>query len=76
MWYIPAAGSAAYTRTPAEAEALACLELSRCIAAIPGGTELLTRTVRPILTADAFILDVTMTCVEDIGQAVPIWVDG
>lgn len=76
VWYIPTAEPVAYTRTPAEAEALAYLELSRRIAAIPGGAELLSRTVRPILTADAFILDVTMTCVEDIGQAVPIWVDG
>ena len=66
VWYVPAAQPAGYTRTPAEAEALAYLELSRRIAAIPGGAELLSKTVCPILTEDAFILDVTLTCVEDI----------
>ena len=52
------------------------LELSRRIAAIPGGAELLSKTVCPILTEDAFILDVTLTCVEDIALSVPIRVDG
>ena len=46
------------------------------IAAIPGGAELLSKTVCPILTEDAFILDVTLTCVEDIALSVPIRVDG
>ena len=72
VWYLPVSEPAEYTRTPAEAEALAYLELSRRIAAIPGGAELLSKTVRPILTEDAFILDVMVTCVEDIAQAVPI----
>ncbi len=76
VWYVPAAQPAGYTRTPAEAEALAYLELSRRIAAIPGGAELLSKTVCPILTEDAFILDVTLTCVEDIALSVPIRVDG
>ena len=55
---------------------MAYLELSRRIAAIPGGAELLSKTVCPILTEDAFILDVTLTCVEDIALSVPIRVDG
>lgn len=72
-WYVPRGTDAEpvmLTRTPAEAEALAYLELSRRIEDIPG-VELLSETVRPILTEDAFILEVTLTCIENIAAVRP-----
>ena len=72
-WFIPrteAAEPCILSRTPAEAEALAYLELARRIREIPG-VELLSETVRPVLTEDAFILEVTLTCVEDIASVQP-----
>ncbi len=71
-WYIPVGDSVSrmvtVTRTPAEAQELAYLELARQIAAIPGGAELLRKTVIPSLTDTAFCLDVTVVCVEDIAR--------
>lgn len=75
VWYLPAAQSVTLTRTPAEAEELAYLELSRRIAAIPGGAELLSKTVRVTLTEDMLLLEATYTCVEDIAVSVPIQVE-
>ncbi|MCQ2429460.1 MAG: sporulation protein YqfD [Clostridia bacterium] len=70
VWYLPRKedpGTVTLTRTPAEAQELAYLELSRQIGAVPG-LELLSETVRPLLTEDAYILDVTVVCVEDIAE--------
>lgn len=75
VWYLPPTETVTLTRTPAEAQELAYLELSRRIAALPGGAELLSKTIRTMLTEDAFILDVTYSCVEDIAVSVPIYVE-
>ena len=74
-WYLPTAegtgedsGAVLMTRTPAEAEELAYMELARRISEIPGGAELLKKTVIPTLTEDCFRLQVTLVCVEDIAR--------
>lgn len=72
VWLLPPTEPVTVTRTPAEAEELAYRELSRRIAALPGGAELLSKTLRTTLTEDTFILDATYTCTEDIALSVPI----
>lgn len=72
VWYLPTAEPVTLTRTPAEAEELAYLELSRRIAAIPGGAELLSKTVCVTLTEDMLLMEATFTCVEDIAATTPI----
>ncbi len=67
VWYLPYTVETA-TRTYPEAEELAYVELARHIAAIPGGAELLGKTVTTAHTPDALILTCTLTCVEDIGE--------
>lgn len=66
-WYIP------YTvteekRTYAEAEALAYLELSQRIGSLPGGAEVLSKTITTTLGEDAYILTCTLTCIRDIAK--------
>lgn len=65
VWYMP------YTvetveRTAAQAEELAYIELARQIGEIPGGAEILRKTVTTRLTDTGFFLDCTLVCVEDI----------
>ncbi len=66
VWHLPYE-MITVTRTHAEAEELAYVELARRISAIPGGAELLGKTIRTTRTPDAFILTCTLTAVEDIG---------
>ena len=66
VWYLPYAMTAA-TRTYDEAEELAYVELAQRISALPGGAELLSKTVTVTRTPDVLILQCTLTCVEDIG---------
>ncbi len=65
VWYLPYTVTTA-TRTYAEAEELAYVELARRIAALPR-TELLNKTVSVARTPDALVLTCTLTCIEDIG---------
>ena len=60
------------TRTLQEAEELAYYELAREIAALPGGAELISKTVTVHRGADALTLTCTLTCIEDIGTVRPI----
>lgn len=71
VWYLPYTVTTA-TRTYAEAEELAYYELSRLIAAIPGGAELIGKTVTVRLAEDAVHLECRVTCIEDIGTVRPI----
>lgn len=73
-WYLPYTVTTK-TRTLAEAEELAYLELSRHIAALPGGAEILQKTVTTHRTDDAFMLVCRLTAVEDIGRSRPIEVE-
>ncbi len=66
VWYLPYEWVSA-TRTYSEAEELAYIELARKIAALPGGAELLSKTVTVTRTPDALILHCFLSCVEDIG---------
>lgn len=70
-WYLPVE-KRRVTRTPAEAEALAYLALSREIAAIPGGAELISEQILPTLTDTCFRLEVHILCVEDIAREAPV----
>ncbi len=65
VWYLPYEITTA-TRTHAEAEELAYIELSRRIAALPGGAEVREKTITTYRTSDAFILQCTLVSVEDI----------
>ena len=65
VWYLPYAMTTA-TRTYEEAEELAYVELAQRIAALPGGAELLSKTVTVYRTPDALILTCRISCVEDI----------
>lgn len=66
-WYLPYTLVQA-TRTHAEAEELAYLELSRQISAIPGGAEVLSKTITTTHGEDAYVLHCTLTCIEDIAK--------
>ncbi len=66
-WYIP------YTlteekRTYAEAEALAYLELAQRIGSLPGGAEVLSKTITTTLGEDTYILTCTLECIRDIAK--------
>ncbi|MBQ9151686.1 MAG: sporulation protein YqfD [Clostridia bacterium] len=65
VWYIPYTVTAA-TRTPAEAEELAYFELAKQIAALPGGAELIGKTITVYHGTDVLTLTCTLTCIEDI----------
>jgi hypothetical protein len=67
LWYLPYRIET-HTRTYAEAEELAYLELARRIAAIPGGAELIGKTVTVRHGEETLTLTCTLTCVEDIGR--------
>ena len=67
VWHLPYEMRTC-TRTPAEAEALAYVELSRRIAALPGGAELLSKTIKTYAGDEVFVLTCTLVCVEDIGR--------
>ena len=71
VWHLPYTNTVA-TRTPAEAEELAYFELAREIGAIPGGVELLQKTVTTHLGESEFRLDCTVLCIEDIAATRPI----
>ena len=71
VWYLPYEIVTA-SRTLAEAEELAYFELMRRIASIPGGAELLGKTVTVRHSEDALTLTCTLTCIEDIGEVRPI----
>jgi similar to stage IV sporulation protein len=67
VWYLPYTVETAQ-RTPSEAEELAYLDLSRQIGEIPGGAELIRKTITTRLTETAFYLDCELVCVEDIAK--------
>lgn len=71
VWYLPYTVATA-TRTPAEAEELAYYELAREIASIPGGVELLQKSVTTHLGESEMRLDCTVVCIEDIATIRPI----
>lgn len=73
-WYLPYTLTEA-TRTYAEAEELAYFELAKSIAALPGGAELIQKTIRVHHAPDALTLTCTLTCIEDIGTVRPIEVE-
>lgn len=66
-WYLP------YTvteekRTYAEAEELAYLALTQRIGSLPGGAEVLSKTVTTTLGEDMYILTCTLECIRDIAK--------
>lgn len=74
VWYLPYEITAA-TRTYAEAEELAYLELARYIAALPGGATLIGKTVTVHRGESALTLICTLTAIEDIAAERPIEVE-
>ena len=62
------------TRTYAEAEELAYLELARYIASLPGGAALIGKTVTVRHGEDSLTLTCTLTAIEDIATERPIQV--
>ncbi len=66
VWYLPYEYHTA-TRTYAEAEELAYLALSKRIRELPGGAELLQKTIKTTRTDSAYILTCELVCVENIG---------
>lgn len=71
IWHIPYTVTTA-TRTLGEAEELAYFELARMIAALPGGAELIGKSVTVHHGSEFLTLTCTLTCIEDIGQVRPI----
>lgn len=71
VWYMPYTVTTA-TRTLAEAEELAYFELAKQIAALPGGAELISKTVSVHHGTEALTLTCMLTCIEDIGRVRPI----
>ncbi len=74
VWLIPYTVVTA-TRTPVEAEELAYFELARQIAALPGGAELISKSIVISHGEDSLTLTCTLTCIEDIGTVRPIEVE-
>ena len=70
VWYMPYTIEVA-ERTSSEAEELAYFELSRQIGEIPGGAELIRKTITTRLTDTAFYLECELVCVEDIAVERP-----
>lgn len=66
-WYVPYT-EADFTRTYPEAEELAYFELQRYLSSLPGGAEVLNKTVTTRLAPDALYLTCTITCIEDIAE--------
>lgn len=73
VWYLPYEMVPA-TRTYAEAEELAYLELARYIASLPGGAALIGKTVTVRHGEDSLTLTCTLTAIEDIATERPIQV--
>ena len=71
VWQIPYSVVTA-TRTVSEAEELAYFELARQIAALPGGAELIAKSISISHGEDSLTLTCTLTCIEDIGVVRPI----
>ena len=71
VWYLPYEMTTA-TRTLQEAEELAYYELARSIAALPGGAELISKSITVHRGTDALTLTCLLTCIEDIGRVRPI----
>ncbi len=65
VWYLPYT-TETVTRTYAEAEELAYLELSRLIGALPGGAEVLSKTVTVVRGESFLLLRCALVCCEDI----------
>ena len=66
-WYVPYVEETC-TRTYAEAEELAYFELQRYLASLPGGAEVLSRSVTVSHGPDALYLFCQITCIEDIAE--------
>lgn len=75
VWHLPYTVNTA-TRTPDEALELARFELACRIAALPGGPELIGKTIQTDLRDGVLTLTCTLTCIEDIGTVRPIEVGG
>ena len=71
VWHLPYTVVTA-TRTPAEAEELAYWELSRQIHALPGGAELISKSISICHGEESLTLTCALTCIEDIGTVRPI----
>ena len=65
LWYLPYEMTPA-TRTYAEAEELAYLELAKYVAALPGDATLTGKTVAVTRGEDFLLLTCTLTAIEDI----------
>ncbi len=65
VWYLPYEMTPA-TRTYAEAEELAYFELAKYIAALPGGAQLIGKTVTVRHREESLTLTCTLTAIEDI----------
>jgi len=68
VWYLPYTVQEV-TRTYAEAEELAYYELSKYIAALQGGAELLGKTVTVHHGEEALTLTASLSCMEDIAAS-------
>ena len=71
VWHVPYVVTTA-TRTPDEARELAYFELARQINALPGGPELISKSITTHLSDTHLTLTCTLTCIEDIGTVRPI----
>ena len=69
VWYLPYRVETR-TRTPEELEELAYLELARELGEIPGGAEIIKKTVTSSITSTGYHLDCTVVCIEDIAKTV------
>lgn len=69
VWYLPYIVETR-TRTPEELEELAYLELARELGEIPGGAEIIKKTLTSSLTSTGYHLDCTVVCIEDIAKTV------
>ena len=68
VWYLPYTVQEV-TRTYAEAEELAYYELSKYIAALQGGAELLGKTVTVHHGEEALTLTASLSCMADIAAS-------
>ena len=74
VWYLPYEIRTA-ERTYAEAEELAYRELARRIGEIPGGAEILQKTITTSTGDGVFRLSCSLLCIEDIARVQEFEVD-
>lgn len=69
VWHLPYS-TQTVTRTDGELEQLADFELSLELAKIPGGAELIKKTVVTSADEEGYYLECTLVCIEDIASCV------